>query len=588
MKYRNLFSFYQIDLGRKNYITGILMLVAIELLCIFSSISDIVEPSAMLTGVHTVVIIGAMMLGPGTGAFLGMVYGITGIWQVDTVSEMLLFISMRVVFGALAGLLFRWLFRSRRGTRCGFCVVMLSVISVWIYSILNMLTAKLLTDTGIHGRSHFSWEVAINHISIWIVTALVAFVVNWFCARSYHSQTVYEKRERKLEGEVETARRANEAKTSFLSSASHDMRTPLNVIIGLTEIAKENLGNREKIRECVEEISLSSYQLLSLINNVLEMGKIESGALELNPVGFSLTRQVEQLERVVMHRVESRKQTFVKLGKWTHDYLKGDAIRLYRVLLNVLSNAVKYTPEGGRVEFTVDEIPASTPDKAAYRFVISDNGIGMSEEFLQQMGKPFLREEDNPEVRKIQGTGLGVTITQNILKAMGGTIEYQSERGRGTTVTICLEFERLARDLVERESQEDKPKQLCQGVTLLVAEDNDLNWKIAEELLGYRGVRAHRAENGQECVEMFRNSLPGTYQAILMDVQMPVKDGLEAAMEIRFCQHKEAETIPIIAMTANAFSEDEEAAMKAGMNYYVSKPIDMEVLMKTLTDAIKK
>jgi len=407
---------------------------------------------------------------------------------------------------------------------------------------------------------------------------------------------------------------ASRAKTDFLSSMSHDIRTPMNAIIGMTEIASRNVDDPEKVEDCLNKISMSSNHLLTLINDILDISKIESGRLSLNPAVLSLRNVVETEVNVVQTQVARKKQTLdVKLDNLAYEYVLADELRLKQVFINILSNAVKYTDEGGHIELELsDELAAvgaaggakaakaepataaeSTGDAAesaseqqvllTYR--VTDNGQGMDEEFLKVMYEPFTRMTDS-RTNQTQGTGLGLAITKRMVDLMDGEITCESAVGVGTTFTVRLHLP-LAEKPASEESKRDEAGGLS-GLKLLVAEDNDMNWEIIHELLMMNGISSERAENGQIAVEMVENAEPGSFDAILMDVHMPVMDGLVATRVIRSLSDEERKNIPIIAMTADAFAEDVTACLDAGMNAHTAKPVDMNKLLAVLDETVQK
>lgn len=525
-------------------------------------------------------------------------------------------------------------------------------------------------------------------------------------------------RQRKaLEEAYHTARIASSAKTNFLSSMSHDIRTPMNAIMGMTAIAQANLAAPEKVRDCLNKINVSSRHLLSLINEVLDMSKIESGKIDLVPEDVDLSELIESVSAIVRPLVEEKRQDLqIHVGQVRHERVTADGDRLRQVFMNLLSNAVKYTPEGGNISLTIQELPSMIPERGRYEFIFEDNGIGMPEDFIPRIFEPFSRAEDS-RISKVQGTGLGMAITENIVHMMNGAITVQSTLGKGSrfTVTIPLqlvqeeepdehelaglpvlvvdddrsvcenavlllgelgmrgywvlsgeealkhvlsahrhaddffavivdwkmpgmdgletvkairakmgedvpiiivsaydyssvedEFVKAGADAFitkplfkskvlhvlqlfcsgSRQTNgeslaEEKRPELC-GKKVLLVEDNELNREIALELLQMQGLSADTAENGREAVERFQQSVPGEYAAILMDIQMPVMDGYEATAAIRGLSRQDARTIPILALTANAFASDIGKAQSSGMNDHISKPIDVERLTASL------
>ncbi len=381
---------------------------------------------------------------------------------------------------------------------------------------------------------------------------------------------------------LNAARSANEAKSNFLSNMSHDIRTPMNAIVGFSVLLENEADDPEKVREYTRKITASSHHLLSLINDVLDMSKIESGKTSLNIERFSLKEIIDELGIILAPQARIKNQEFnIHVDGATPEYLMGDRLRLNQILINLLSNAIKYTPENGRIDFMITEIPHSGDQYVKLRFIVRDNGIGMSREFLERIFTPFSREE-NSVTNKIQGTGLGMAITKNLVDLMGGIITVKSKPGKGSAFTVELSF--TLPDVTESDADERKSTEfvydaeVLKGRLFLIAEDNELNSEILTEMLAAEGVKCDLAVNGAEAVEMFKKSPAGHYDMILMDVQMPVMNGYEATRQIRACGHPDAADIPIAAMTANTFAEDVKDAMEAGMNGHLAKPIDMNAV----------
>ena len=384
---------------------------------------------------------------------------------------------------------------------------------------------------------------------------------------------------------LQTAENANKAKTDFLSNMSHDIRTPMNAIIGMTSLIRHDAGNKAKVIEYADKIDISSQHLLGIINDVLDMSKIEAGKTVFKYTDFSMPDLIEELNTIFQPQIAERNQTLMVIKEnIRHEWVNGDQVHLMQIFSNLLSNAVKYTQEGGKIQFLVEECETKSSVYAKYRFLVSDNGMGMSADFKETIFDPFTRAEGSV-TNKIQGTGLGMAITKNLVEAMGGTIDVESELGQGSCFEVLIDL-RIAEDRsVSSTVQEEKNEQndnIFQGMRFLCAEDNELNAEILTELLKIEGAECTICENGEEILKTFEKSAPGDYDMILMDVQMPVMNGYEATKAIRRSSHKLAKTIPIIAMTANAFSEDIQHSLAAGMNAHVSKPVEMKVLEKTI------
>lgn len=413
-------------------------------------------------------------------------------------------------------------------------------------------------------------------------------------AHSVDAEKEQEEQNRKaLFAAYETAKAANEAKSSFLAQMSHDIRTPLNAIVGMTAIAAARVQNPEEVSDCLRKIDLSSRHLLTLINEVLDLSKIEKGGVQLTEGPFSISELVQDVSSIIRVQSEEKQQELLlHVTDPVHDRLLGDAPRLRQVLLNLLTNAVKYTPKGGRITLTAQEVSQRIPGSGSFVFSVEDTGIGMDKDFLNYVFVPFSRADD-PRVRDVQGSGLGMSIAHKIISAMGGNIQVESSPGKGSLFIVTLNLK------IDESAQEKKTDRgVCGadggcagkdetfpvGKHLLLAEDNDLNMEIAQTLLGNLGFAVEGVGNGREALETFAASRPEEYDAILMDLQMPVMDGYTAAREIRACGHVRAGTVPIIALTANAFAEDIAKALAAGMNDHVSKPIDYA----RLVDVIRK
>ena len=384
---------------------------------------------------------------------------------------------------------------------------------------------------------------------------------------------------------LQTAENANKAKTDFLSNMSHDIRTPMNAIIGMTSLIRHDAGNKAKVIEYADKIDISSQHLLGIINDVLDMSKIEAGKTVFKYTDFSILDFITELNTIFHSQIDEKNQTLTIIKEnIRHEWVNGDQVHLMQIFSNLVSNAVKYTQEGGKIQFLVEECETKSSVYAKYRFLVSDNGMGMSADFKETIFDPFTRAEGSV-TNKIQGTGLGMAITRNLVEAMGGTIDVESELGQGSCFEVLIDL-RIAEDRsVSSTVQEEKNEQndnIFQGMRFLCAEDNELNAEILTELLKIEGAECTICENGEEILKTFEKSAPGDYDMILMDVQMPVMNGYEATKAIRRSSHELAKTIPIIAMTANAFSEDIQYSLAAGMNAHISKPVDMKTLEKTI------
>ena len=384
---------------------------------------------------------------------------------------------------------------------------------------------------------------------------------------------------------LQTAENANKAKTDFLSNMSHDIRTPMNAIIGMTSLIRHDAGNKAKVIEYADKIDISSQHLLGIINDVLDMSKIEAGKTVFKYTDFSILDFITELNTIFHSQIDEKNQTLTIIKEnIRHEWVNGDKVHLMQIFSNLVSNAVKYTQEGGKIQFLVEECETKSSVYAKYRFLVSDNGMGMSADFKDTIFDAFTRAESSM-TNKIQGTGLGMAITKNLVEAMGGTIDVESELGQGSCFEVLIDL-RIAEDRFvssAEQAEKDEPAgNVLKGMRFLCAEDNELNAEILMELLKIEGAECTICENGKRVLEAFEQSAPGDYDMILMDVQMPVMNGYEATKAIRRSSHELAKTIPIIAMTANAFSEDIQHSLAAGMNAHVSKPVEMKVLEKTI------
>ena len=387
-----------------------------------------------------------------------------------------------------------------------------------------------------------------------------------------------------VEAALEVAEKASKAKTDFLSNMSHDIRTPMNAIIGITTLMKNELHQPEKLAEHLAKLETSGQLLLGIINDILDMSRIESGKTTLNVEKMNLPQQVSRLDSIIHQQAGQRRQTFTVNTRVQHENVLADPNRLNQVLMNILSNAVKYTPTGGHIRLEVEEL-THTEHYAKYRFVVQDDGIGMSEDFQKTLFDPFTREEKSG-INKVQGTGLGMAITRSIVDLMGGSISVESASGKGTRFEVVLELpidiETDTAQKVQALPEEEDAVSPLSGMKFLCAEDNALNAEILQMLLETKGASCTICSNGQEIVDAFASVKPGEYDMILMDVQMPVMDGLEATRRIRNGENPLGRTIPILAMTANAFLEDMQKSKEAGMDEHLSKPVDISALEQTV------
>ena len=418
-----------------------------------------------------------------------------------------------------------------------------------------------------------------------IVLLLTGFVfMIMLLHRTQESENTVVELNKKLQKALEQAKTASVEKSNFLFNMSHDIRTPMNAVIGMTSLIRHDAGNKDKVIEYADKIDISSQHLLGIINDILDMSKIEAGKTVFKYDDFSILNFIQKINNLFHSQIDEKKQTLTTKKNIRHEWVNGDQLHLMQIFNNLLSNAVKYTQEGGEIQFLVEECETNSSVYAKYRFLVRDNGIGMSADFKDKIFDAFTRAE-NSVTNKIQGTGLGMAITRNLVEAMGGTIDVESELGQGSCFEVLIEL-RIAEDrtvaLAAQEDTDEQDGNILQGMRFLCAEDNELNAEILTELLKTEGAECTICENGEEILKAFEQSAPGDYDMILMDIQMPVMNGYEATKAIRRSSHELAKTIPIIAMTANAFSEDIQHSLAAGMNAHVSKPVEMKVLEKTI------
>ena len=435
------------------------------------------------------------------------------------------------------------------------------------------------------------------------VFSVMAVFVGWFLLREKQQQELRAEKEANLRLEqyniqltqandemrraqdaaaeaLQSAESASKAKTDFLANMSHDIRTPMNAIIGITTLMKNELHEPEKLAEHLGKLESSGQLLLGIINDILDMSRIESGKTTLNVEKMNLPQQIDQLDGMIRQQAGQHRQTFTVTTHLQHENVLGDPNRLNQVLMNILSNAVKYTPAGGHIRLEVEELPRNE-HYARYRFIVQDDGIGMSADYQKTLFDPFTREERSG-TNKVQGTGLGMAITKSIVDLMGGSISVESTTGKGTRFEVVLEFPMDAETDTVQQAQvlpeEEEAVSPLSGMKFLCAEDNAINAEILEMLLEAKGASCTICVNGQELVDAFASVKPGEYDMILMDVQMPVMDGLEATRRIRSGENPLGRTIPILAMTANAFLEDMQKSREAGMDEHLSKPVDIAAL----------
>lgn len=432
-------------------------------------------------------------------------------------------------------------------------------------------------DEGLY--SYTILDTLLDNMMIFGTAALVlaALVIALLMRDSRRSR----RQKNELARALVAAESANRAKTAFLNNMSHDIRTPLNAIVGFTALAASNIDDTAQVQDYLDKVTVSSHHLLSLVNDVLDMSHIESGKMVIEEAEVHMSDLIEDVQVIVQSDAAEKHQTFlVDTQEIVHDDVYTDRLRLNQVLLNILSNAIKFTPPEGTISLHITEIPTDAPDRASFEFRITDNGMGMSEEFQRTIFEPFTRAQTST-VSGIQGTGLGMTITKNIVDMMGGTIEVHSKEHEGTQFVVCIPCRIAQQPTTSQPSPEQGRFDFC-GKRVLLVEDNELNMQIAHEILSAMGLEVEGVYDGTEAVTRMEEVEDGRYDLILMDIQMPQMDGYEATRHIRALDDTSKASIPIIAVTANAFAEDREMAMDAGMNDFLTKPYDVPQIMETL------
>ena len=474
----------------------------------------------------------------------------------------------------------------------------LQIVFPYTYVVVTLVSAVAYSITRKEKRSAVIMTIALIPALICSVLQVIAggsyilagltlsaiFVYMELCMediRKVEKLAMLEKSKRELEEALDMANKANSAKTVFLNSMSHDIRTPMNAIIGFTDLLGENLGDEKKARDYIGKIKSSSDYLLSLINNVLEMARIESGRSDLDERDISVEKSLDAVYWIFEAQMKEKHIDFIWDVNVKHNNIKCDVVKLKEILMNIINNAYKYSLPGDSVAVRIEEIPCDRDGYARIQTTVKDTGIGMSEEFLEHIFEDFTRAQTSTESGQF-GTGLGMAIVKKIVDLMGGTIDVQSKQGVGTTFTVTLEHKIAEIAAENREVVKSTEDYSFRGKRILLVEDNDLNAEIAQTILAGTGMTVDRACDGIQCVDVLKGSEPGYYDMVLMDIQMPNMDGYEATRIIRQFEDKRLSEIPIIAMTANAFAEDRKQAFDAGMNGHIAKPINAENLKTTL------
>ena len=429
--------------------------------------------------------------------------------------------------------------------------------------------------------------------SYWIMCIVVSYVYSLLVATVFYLIFSKKHRERQYEAELkksaEQAKNASEAKTRFLFNMSHDIRTPMNAIVGFSGLLEKNLQNEKKAKEYLEKIQSSSNLLLMIINQILEMARIESGTAVLQLKAEDMDALFHRVNTVFEEDIRKKNLQYHADLDIRHHYVVCNQTKLQEIMLNIISNAIKYTPEGHSIHVEIHEAASENPSKIHYIFLCEDTGIGMSEEYLPHVYEEFSREHTTTE-NKVQGTGLGLSIIKSMIELMDGSIQVESRQGIGTKFTVDFSFDIASKEEVYGNQNTMKPPEIhtIKGTRILLVEDNELNAEIAKTVLEDDGALVTRVEDGQQAVELFKEKPAGTFDAILMDLMMPVMDGYTATKKIRSLERSDAKTIPIIAMTANAFQEDAEKCIAVGMNAHLAKPLDIEKVMITICHLVKK
>lgn len=429
---------------------------------------------------------------------------------------------------------------------------------------------------------HTGWVTVKQQALVFLVSVSIAVLATAICYLMLHRKQREKLYTEEIRKSAEKARKANEAKTRFLFNMSHDIRTPMNAIVGFSGLLEKSLHDEKKSLGYIKKIRVSSDILLTIINQVLEMARIESGKITLNPESVNIREMVEAMNTVFESSLTKKSLEYQCSLNVVHDQILCDKTKMEEIILNVVSNSIKYTNPHGKITVSIDELDFEDEKNADYKVVVEDNGIGMSQDYLPHIFEEFSREHTSTETR-VAGTGLGLPIVKSLVDRMGGTIEVESEEGKGTRFIMKFSFPVSLENQVREKEKQNIPDitEKLEGKRILLAEDNELNAEIAETVLEETGIKVKHVEDGIQCIEELKKMPEKYYDVILMDVQMPNMDGYTATQRIRDLDDSRAE-IPIIAMTANAFEEDRQAALAAGMDDYVAKPVEISELFRTI------
>ena len=435
---------------------------------------------------------------------------------------------------------------------------------------------------------HTGWVTVKQQALVFLVAVSIAVLATAICYLMLHRKQREKLYTEEIRKSAEKARKANEAKTRFLFNMSHDIRTPMNAIVGFSGLLEKSLHDEKKSLGYIKKIRVSSDILLTIINQVLEMARIESGKITLNPESVNIREMVEAMNTVFESSLTKKSLEYQCSLNVVHDQILCDKTKMEEIILNVVSNSIKYTNPHGKITVSIDELDSEDEKNANYKVVVEDNGIGMSQDYLPHIFEEFSREHTSTETR-VAGTGLGLPIVKSLVDRMGGIIEVESEEGKGTRFIMKFSFPVSLENQVREKEKQNIPDitEKLEGKRILLAEDNELNAEIAETVLVEAGIEVKRVEDGLQCIEELKKMPEKYYDVILMDVQMPNMDGYTATEKIRHLDDSRAE-IPIIAMTANAYDEDRRKAQEAGMDGFLAKPLDVDEMMRLLGKITKK